>query len=109
MQKLSLADWLRDRIAHRIRDMQQLPYAVVSNRHISEVYDLYYGAFDTFRKIKEIKTGDENDEMCKTISKGLRAHLTVIPKLAMGILECDGLMDPKALDKFMNTILKSVS
>ncbi|KKA29059.1 hypothetical protein TD95_002196 [Thielaviopsis punctulata] len=98
---------LPTRIAHRIRDMQQLPYAVVSNKHISEVYDLYYNAFDNFRKVKHIQSDEENDALCKTIRKNLQAHLTVIPKLAMGILESDGLMDPQALDKFMNTILRS--
>jgi hypothetical protein len=89
--------------------MQQLPYVVVTNPHVSEVYDLYYGAFDTFRKIREIKTLEDNDRFCKAIHAMLHAHLTVIPKLAMGVLECTGLMDPTELDKFMNTMLRSVS
>jgi len=88
--------------------MQQLPYAIVKNQHISEVYNLYYNAFDAFRKIREVATLDDNEELCKIISKNLKSHLTVIPKLAMGILECRGLMDAGELDKFMNTILKSV-
>lgn len=96
-----------NRIAHRIRDMQRLPYVVVTNPHINEVYDLYYSAFDTFRKIPEIKTLEDNDALCATIRSTLKAHLTVIPKLAMGILESAGLMDAKELDKFMNTILRS--
>ncbi|KAK0651818.1 branched-chain alpha-ketoacid dehydrogenase [Cercophora newfieldiana] len=108
---ISSANYVRTelptRISHRIRDMQQLPYVVVTNPHISEVYDLYYNAFDTFRKVKEIKTIEDNDRFCKTIRSMLKAHLTVIPKLAMGILECSGLMDLKDLDKFMNTILRS--
>lgn len=89
--------------------MQQLPYVVVTNRHINDVYDLYYKAFDTFRRLKEVKTLEENDMLCKTIGQNLRNHLTVIPKLAMGILECGGLMEPQELDQFMNTILRSVS
>ncbi|KAL1860324.1 hypothetical protein VTK73DRAFT_7377 [Phialemonium thermophilum] len=108
---LSSANYVRTelptRIAHRLRDMQQLPYAVVTNRHFSDVYDLYYYAFDTFRKVKEIKTLEDNDRFCKTISSMLQAHLTVIPKLAMGVLECGGLIDTERLDKFMNTILRS--
>ncbi len=88
--------------------MQQLPYVVVTNPHVNEVYDLYYNAFDTFRKVKEIKTLEDNDRFCKTIRSMLKAHLTVIPKLAMGILECSGLMEAEELDKFMNTILRSV-
>jgi len=89
--------------------MQRLPYVVVTNPHVNEVYDLYYNAFDTFRKVKEIKTLEDNDRFCTTIRSMLKAHLTVIPKLAMGILESTGLMDAKELDKFMNTILRSVS
>lgn len=108
---ISSANYVRTelpaRIAHRIRDMQQLPYVVVTNPNISEVYDLYYTAFDTFRKVKEIKTLEDNDRFCKTINSMLKAHLTVIPKLAMGILECGGLMKSEDLDKFMNTILRS--
>ena len=88
--------------------MQHLPYAVVKNRHISDVYNLYYNAFDSFRKIKEIHTLEENDALCKTISENLKVHLTVIPKLAMGIMECSDLMSAEALDEFMNVILRSV-
>ncbi len=88
--------------------MQQLPYVVVTNPHINEVYDLYYNAFDTFRKVKDIKTLEDNDRFCKTIRSMLKAHLTVIPKLGMGILESDGLMASAELDKFMNTILRAV-
>lgn len=89
--------------------MQQLPYVVVTNPHIKEVYELYNNAFETFRKVKEIKTLDDNEKFCRIISQMLKAHLTVIPKLSMGILESRGRMDAKDLDKFMNTILRSVS
>ncbi|KAF3064235.1 kinase 2, mitochondrial [Daldinia childiae] len=108
---ISSANYVRTelptRIAHRIRDMQRLPYVVVTNPHISDVYELYYTAFDTFRRIREVKTLEDNEHLCKEIAKMLRAHLTVIPKLAMGILECSGLMSAAELDHFMNTILRS--
>jgi hypothetical protein len=88
--------------------MQQLPYVVVTNPNISEVYDLYYTAFDTFRKVPEIQSLEENDRFCETVGAMLKAHLAVIPKLAMGVLECNGVMDDAKLDKFMNTVLRSV-
>lgn len=88
--------------------MQTLPYVVVSNRHISEVYELYYQAFENLRRIPEIKTLEDNERFCKTINQALQEHLTVIPKLAMGILECRDLMKPEDMDKFMNTILRAV-
>ncbi|KAK3997554.1 branched-chain alpha-ketoacid dehydrogenase kinase [Cladorrhinum sp. PSN332] len=108
---ISSANYVRTelpvRIAHRIRDMQQLPYVVTTNPHFNQVYDLYYTAFDAFRKIREIKTLEDNDRFCTTIRGMLKAHLTVIPTLARGILECTGLMGAAELDKFMNTILRS--
>ena len=88
--------------------MQTLPYAVVTNPHISHVYELYYKAFETFRVLKEIKTVEENEAYCKVISETLKEHLTIIPRLAMGVLECRDLMNAAEMDHFMNTLLKSV-
>lgn len=96
------------RIAHRLRDMQTLPYVVVTNSHLSYVYDLYYKAFERFRRIPEIKTLDDNDRYCKIVKETLQEHTTVIPRLAMGVLEIQGLMAPEETDKFMNTLLRSV-
>jgi len=88
--------------------MQTLPYVVVTNPQISQVYELYYKAFESLRRVREIKTLEDNDRFCKKISETLQEHLTVIPKLAMGVLECRDLMNPEDMDKFMNTILRSV-
>lgn len=88
--------------------MQTLPYVVVTNPHISHVYELYYKAFDRLRRISEIKTVDENDRYCKVITETLKEHLSVIPRLAMGVLEIQGLMEPEDTDKFMTTLLRSV-
>jgi pyruvate dehydrogenase kinase 2/3/4 len=96
------------RLAHRIRDMQTLPYVVVTNPNFSIVYELYYKAFESLRRVPEIKTLDDNDQFCKKISQTLQEHLAVIPKLAMGVLECRDLMKPEDMDKFMNTVLRSV-
>ena len=88
--------------------MQTLPYVVVTNPHISYVYELYYKAFETLRRFHEIKTVEDNEKYCKLISKTLEEHLTVIPRLAIGVLECRNLMKPDDIDKFMNTLLRSV-
>src|SRR3954462_4528854 len=88
--------------------MQTLPYVVVTNPHISQVYELYYKAFESLRRVREIKTLEDNEKFCKRIGQTLQEHLTVIPKLAMGVLECRDLMNPEDMDKFMNTILRSV-
>ncbi|TEY49543.1 hypothetical protein BOTCAL_0284g00080 [Botryotinia calthae] len=108
---ISSANYVRTelptRLAHRIRDMQTLPYVVVTNPHMSQVYELYYKAFESLRRVCDIKTLEDNDKLCKVIGSTLQEHLTVIPKLAMGVLECRDLMNPSDMDKFMNTILRS--
>ncbi|KAL2062654.1 hypothetical protein VTL71DRAFT_5726 [Oculimacula yallundae] len=108
---ISSANYVRTelptRLAHRIRDMQTLPYVVVTNPHISQVYELYYKAFESLRRVREIKSLEDNENFCKKISQTLQEHLTVIPKLAIGVLECRDLMKPEDMDKFMNTILRS--
>jgi len=96
------------RLAHRLRDMQTLPFVVVTNPHMSHVYELYYKAFETLRRVPEIKTVEDNDRYCALISKTLQEHLTVIPRLAMGVIECQDMMRPEQLDTFMNTLLKAV-
>lgn len=88
--------------------MQTLPYVVVTNPHMSQVYELYYQAFESLRRVGEIKTLEDNERFCQKISQKLQEHLIVIPKLAMGILECRHLMRAEEMDKFMNTILRSV-
>jgi len=89
--------------------MQTLPYVVVTNPHMSQVYELYYKAFETLRRVKEIKTLEDNERFCAKVSQTLQEHLTVIPKIAMGVLECRDLMRAEDMDRFMNTLLRSVS
>ena len=88
--------------------MQSLPYAVVTNPHMSHVYELYYNAFEAFRKARPVKSVRDNDEYCVLVKKLLEDHLTIIPRLAMGVLECRDLMPAEEIDKLMYTLLRSV-
>ncbi|CAG8508058.1 9686_t:CDS:2 [Funneliformis mosseae] len=95
------------RLAHRIRDFQNLPFIVGTNPHIEMVYDLYWSAFEKLRKFPTITNLDENDEYCDTVKGLLKEHLVVIPQLALGISECSQHLHPDQLDRFMNTMLRS--
>lgn len=97
------------RLAHRLRDMQKLPYVVVTNPHLSLVYELYYKSFESFRRIPEIKSVGDNDAYCKAISDNLKEHLTVIPNLIMGVLECQDFVEPDVMDFFVHAMLRAVS
>ena len=107
---MSLANFLMSmRLAHRLRDMQTLPYIVLTNHHLSHVYDLYYGAFERFRKVSQIRSIQDNDRFCDVIRGTLKEHLTVIPRLVMGVIEVQDYMNPDAVDKFVTSMLRSVS
>lgn len=97
------------RLAHRIREMQTLPYSVMSNPYLSQVYDLYYIAFDRFRKFPTIKTLAENQKFCQLLANLLDEHLAVIPKLVMGAIENSHAenIEAERIDQFMSSMLRS--
>ncbi|GAB7351088.1 hypothetical protein MBLNU459_g1558t1 [Dothideomycetes sp. NU459] len=98
---------LPTRIAHRLRNMQTLPYSALINPHISHVYELYYTAFEKLRKVPEVKTLDDNDKLCEVIKGCLTEHLSVIPRLATGVLEIQGSIPGEQCDQLMTTLLRS--
>ncbi|KAG0211480.1 hypothetical protein BGX28_007841 [Mortierella sp. GBA30] len=95
------------RLAHRIRDFQNLPFIVGTNPHIELVYDLYWQAFEKLSKVPEIRTLEENDAFCELVKGLLNDHLVVIPQLALGIMECSKHIPAQQIDQFMNKMLRS--
>lgn len=99
---------LLDSLAHRLRDIQQLPYVVVANPHLTLVYELYYKAFERARVVPEIRSLEDNDRFCDILKEMLREHLVAIPNLAIGVLECRNLAPADEMDRLMNTLLRAV-
>ncbi|KAF9576637.1 hypothetical protein EC968_006985 [Mortierella alpina] len=95
------------RLAHRIRDFQNLPFIVGTNPHIERVYTLYWQAFEALRTIPEIKTLEDNDAFCGLVKNLLNDHLVVIPQLALGIMESAKHLPAEMVDQFMNKMLRS--
>ncbi|OQE35468.1 hypothetical protein PENCOP_c013G08157 [Penicillium coprophilum] len=108
---ISSANYVRTelptRLAHRLRDIQQLPYVVVANPHLTLVYELYYKAFERVRVVPEIRTLEDNDRFCEILKEMLREHLVAIPNLAIGVLECRHLAPADEMDRLMNTLLRA--
>lgn len=61
---LKSANYLRKelpiRIAQRIRGMQNLPFVVMTNVHLEKVYNMYWKAFDRFRRWPAIISHEDN-------------------------------------------------
>lgn len=71
------------------------------------VYELYYKSFESFRRFPVIRTVEENDAFCKVISENLKEHLSVIPNLVVGVLECQELVSPDTMDNFVQAMLRA--
>lgn len=95
------------------------------NEHLTHVYELYYAAFEKLRKVPEIKTLEDNDKFCvshlyyldirltdsivqSVMKECLTDHLTVIPRLAMGVLEIQESVPSEDCDRLMTTLLRAV-
>ncbi|KZT24472.1 alpha-ketoacid dehydrogenase kinase [Neolentinus lepideus HHB14362 ss-1] len=95
------------RIAHRIRDLQTLPYVVVTQEGVARVYELYWSAFEKFRRYPEIKTMSDNEAFCTFLQNILEDHATVIPSLSLGLSLSSPYLPPDELDSFMRRMLVS--
>ncbi|KAI0939949.1 hypothetical protein AcV5_001188 [Taiwanofungus camphoratus] len=91
------------RIAHRLRDMQTLPYVVVNQEGIANAY---WSAFDKFRRYPQINTLAENEAFCEFV-RGLLDEQAVIPNLSLGMSLSSPHLAPDRLDSFMRRMLVS--
>ncbi|KAI8139440.1 hypothetical protein BJV82DRAFT_672715 [Fennellomyces sp. T-0311] len=109
---ITAANWVRDelltRLAHRIRDFQQLPFFVGTNPHIEFVYKLYWLAFEKLRKQPPIDNLQDNTHFCQVLQEILEEGQLVVPRLALGVTECAAYYDrSQDLDRFVNRMLRS--
>ncbi|KAL9054051.1 MAG: hypothetical protein Q9162_004380 [Coniocarpon cinnabarinum] len=74
---------------------------------MSHVYDTYHRTFESLRRMPEVRTLQENDNLCRTLQTNLRQGLTIIPRLVMGVLETQHLMDADKMDNLINILLRS--
>ncbi|KAI9251059.1 branched-chain alpha-ketoacid dehydrogenase [Sporodiniella umbellata] len=110
---IALANWVRKellvRLAHRVRDFQQLPFIVGANPHIEHVYSFHWTAFEMIRDFPPITTEKDNSDFCRLLSGLLENGLMSLPKLATGISESAAYYSPEHndLDLFLTRTLRS--
>lgn len=99
------------RLAHRIRDLQGLPYAVMTHARMGDVYREYWSAFETLRKWPALTTLEQNDKFCQTVRRMIQRHGDLLlPALTQGIVqssEAHALLAPDVMDRFMGRMLRS--
>ncbi|KAF9534300.1 alpha-ketoacid dehydrogenase kinase N-terminal domain-containing protein [Crepidotus variabilis] len=95
------------RIAHRLRDLQALPFIVVTQEGVGRVYELYWSAFEKLRRYPPITTLDENEKFCEFLGGLLNEHAPVIPNITLGLSLASPHLPPESLDSFMRRMLVS--
>ncbi|KIL70033.1 hypothetical protein M378DRAFT_183638 [Amanita muscaria Koide BX008] len=95
------------RIAHRLRDLQSLPYIVVTQEGVAKVYELYWSAFEKIRRFSPITNLAENEAFCDFLTGLLNEHAVIIPNLSLGLSLSSPYLAPEQLDSFMRRMLVS--
>ncbi|CAD6939378.1 unnamed protein product [Tilletia laevis] len=103
-ERLVAAEELPIRLAHRLLDLQALPFVAMSKHHLESVYRKWFSAFESLRRLPPICTIDDNDRFVKN-SGGISEIM--IPSLALGMMESFHLLAPAQLDGFMERMLRS--
>ena len=67
------------RIAHRIRDLQALPFVVMTNKHLEDVYNKYWAAFETLRRFPHIRSIDDNERFVALLKRLLEDQYVAPP------------------------------
>ncbi|KAK2846311.1 hypothetical protein FQN49_005853 [Arthroderma sp. PD_2] len=97
------------RLAYRIQALRNLPFIVVSNPHISQIYNNYIHSFSTllpFQK-RRISTVEEEKQFTDIMSDLVQTHDNTIPVLARGFLECRKYISPAEVTTFLDEHLRA--
>ncbi|CAF9934195.1 MAG: hypothetical protein ALECFALPRED_005883 [Alectoria fallacina] len=97
------------RLAHRIQALRNLPFIVVSNPHISRIYNIYIHSLSTLLPYQErqINTLEDEIQFTEVMADLVQTHAETIPILARGFLECRKYISPADVTKFLDEHLRA--
>jgi signal transduction histidine kinase len=97
------------RIAHRIQALRNLPFIVVSNPHISKIYNNYLHSFSRLLPYtdKGVSTPEEEIVFTDIVAEVVQTHTNTIPTLARGFLECRKYISPQDVTAFLDEHLRA--
>eukprot|EP00013_Stygamoeba_regulata_P007333 CAMPEP_0177631776 /NCGR_PEP_ID=MMETSP0447-20121125/1927_1 /TAXON_ID=0 /ORGANISM="Stygamoeba regulata, Strain BSH-02190019" /LENGTH=407 /DNA_ID=CAMNT_0019133277 /DNA_START=192 /DNA_END=1415 /DNA_ORIENTATION=+ len=98
------------RLARPIRAMQTLPFIVLTNPNIRDVFDHYWETFQELRSFPPIETLEQEAEYSRLLERGINIHKDVVTTLSMGVREIRRLpasinLDFDALSNFIDKFL----
>lgn len=97
------------RLAYRIQCLRNLPFIVVSNPHVSQIYNNYLHSLSTLLPYQQrrITTLEEETQFAEVMADLVRTHTNTIPILARGFLECNKYINPAEVTRFLDSHLRA--
>ncbi|RUP47886.1 putative mitochondrial pyruvate dehydrogenase kinase [Jimgerdemannia flammicorona] len=95
------------RLARRVRAFQKLPFIVVTNPYIKNVYKLYYDSFDIIASSPEVTDEISDGKFAEMLKDLVDRHADNIPTLARGFQECKKYINPKDMTSFLDDMIKA--
>ncbi|GLI78383.1 hypothetical protein PoHVEF18_006697 [Penicillium ochrochloron] len=97
------------RLASRIQALRNLPFIVVSNPHVSKIYQNYRHSLSTLLPYQQrrITTLEEENQFGDVLADLVQTHTNTIPVLARGFLECRKYVSPADVTRFLDTHLRA--
>ncbi|PYI08457.1 alpha-ketoacid dehydrogenase kinase [Aspergillus sclerotiicarbonarius CBS 121057] len=97
------------RLASRIEALRNLPFIVVSNPHVSKIYNNYLHSLSTLLPYqqRQVTTLEEENQFAEVLADLVHTHTNTIPILARGFLECRRYIDPVEVTRFLDTHLRA--
>ncbi|KAK9647648.1 hypothetical protein V6Z96_006651 [Aspergillus fumigatus] len=97
------------RLASRIQALRNLPFIVVSNPHISKIYNNYVHSLSTLLPYQQRKvtTLEEENKFADVLADLVHTHSNTIPILARGFLECRKYISAADVTRFLDTHLRA--
>lgn len=97
------------RLAHRLQALRNLPFIVVSNPHITQIYNNYVHSLKILLPYQEKQITNLEDEIqfTEVMADLVQTHSNTIPLLARGFLECRRYISPAQVTKFLDEHLRT--
>ncbi|PGH18339.1 hypothetical protein AJ80_04517 [Polytolypa hystricis UAMH7299] len=97
------------RLAYRIQALRNLPFIVVSNPHITKIYNNYVHSLSTLLPYqqRQISTMEEEKQFTEVMADLVQTHTNTIPILARGFMECKKYISPTEVTKFLDEHLRA--
>ncbi|KAJ5623651.1 hypothetical protein N7490_012256 [Penicillium lividum] len=97
------------RLASRIQALRNLPFIIVSNPHMSQIYHNYLHSLSTLLPYQQrkITTFEEEKQFGEVLADLVQTHTNTIPILARGFLESRKYINPEDVTRFLDTHLRA--